>query len=96
MPSALWCTSMRTTVNPSKSGLSILVEFEEGFSTYRTAVPMPYAIRFFLQGLLVALGLLEQSSKLQKKLNNSEGEREEIAANLQRATQLYAPFLRKT
>ncbi|MHA2081616.1 MAG: hypothetical protein ACW99H_10780 [Candidatus Thorarchaeota archaeon] len=49
---------MKTKVNPSTKGKSLLVTFHEGYSTYTIVVPMPYAVKFFVDGITSALGLL--------------------------------------
>jgi hypothetical protein len=65
---------MKTKVNPSTKGKSLLVTFHEGYSTYTIVVPMPYAVKFFVDGLTSALGLLTQKNELQEKLSETEGQ----------------------
>jgi hypothetical protein len=48
---------------PSTKGKSLLVTFHEGYSTYTIVVPMPYAVKFFVDGLTSALGLLTQKNE---------------------------------
>lgn len=87
---------MKTRVNPSQKGQSILVTFHEGFSTYTIVVPMPYAIRFFVEGLVSALSLLTQKTDLQEKLSEAEEKKAEIQEGIRRAVSLFEQFLDKT
>lgn len=86
---------MKTKLNPSQKGSSILVTFHEGFSTYTIVVPMPYAVRFFVEGLTASLSLLKQKNELQKKLNEEEGQKAEIQEGIRRAVSLYEKILDK-
>ncbi|MHA2023366.1 MAG: hypothetical protein ACTSWQ_06865 [Candidatus Thorarchaeota archaeon] len=84
---------MKTRINQSKRGKSLLVTFQEGFSTYTIVVPMPYAIRFFAEGLLNGLQTLNQNEEVQSQLKRKEGEQAEIQETLRRAVKLYDDFL---
>ncbi|MHA1636469.1 MAG: hypothetical protein ACTSUO_06295 [Candidatus Thorarchaeota archaeon] len=86
---------MKTNTIQSKNGHSVLVDFEEGFSTYRIAVPMPYAVRFFLNGLVTSLGILSQKREVQQKLESKQGHKSEIQENLRRAVELYDAYLKE-
>lgn len=85
--------SMKTSINQSKKGNSIMVKFEEGFSTYTLAVPMPYATSFFLKGLLASLALLQQKKELQKKLDEKEGMKSEVLEGIRQAISIYDGIL---
>ncbi|MGY5854072.1 MAG: hypothetical protein RTU92_10930 [Candidatus Thorarchaeota archaeon] len=87
---------MKTNVHQSKKGNSLLLDFQEGFSTYKIAVPMPYAVEFFLGGLLMSLGLLSQKKDLQTKLDEKEGKKAEIQESLRKAVQLYETYLNQS
>ncbi len=86
---------MKTKVNPSQKGNSILITFHEGYSTYTIVVPMPYAVRFFVEGLTSSLSLLSQKNELQEKLNEGEGQKAEIQEGIRQAVSLYEQFLDK-
>jgi hypothetical protein len=85
---------VKTSVNLSKKGNSIMLSFEEGFSTYSIAVPMPYSASFFLKGLLTSLAALNQSKDLQKKLERKEGQKAEILEGIRKAIMLYENVLK--
>jgi hypothetical protein len=85
---------MKTRVNPSKNAKSLLVTFYEGFSTYTITVPMPYAIRFFADGLVNALLTLEENDEVKSQLESKEGEKAEIQELLRRAAGLYEKYLK--
>jgi hypothetical protein len=87
---------MKTKVNPSQKGKALLVTFHEGFSTYTIVVPMPYAVKFFVDGLTSALGLLTQKNELQEKLSETEGQKAEIQEGIRQAVSLFEQFLDKT
>ena len=61
--------TVKTTVNLSKKGNSIMLGFEEGFSTYSIAVPTPYTVSFFLRGLLIYLAALNRIKTSRRRLN---------------------------
>ena len=87
---------MKTRINQSKSNQSLLVTFYEGFSTYTITVPMPYAIRFFVEGLVSSLEALKQNDELQIKLSETDGQKAQIQEYLRKAVLLYDEFLTKT
>ena len=87
---------MKTKINQSKKGKSLLVTFYEGFSTYTITVPMPYAIRFFAEGLQLSLETLTHDSEMQSKLDEREGEKSEIQEYLRRSVRLFDELLKKT
>ncbi|MDF1537676.1 MAG: hypothetical protein P1Q69_02095 [Candidatus Thorarchaeota archaeon] len=87
---------MRTKVNTSKSGGSILAEITEGFSTYKVAVPMPLALNFFLDGLIASLGTLTEKKEVQERVASKQGQKAEIQEKLKLAIRLYEDFLGKT
>jgi hypothetical protein len=87
--------TVKARINQSKKGKSILVTIHEGFSTYTITVPLPYAIRFFSEGLLVGLESLQQNNELQKILNTNEGEKAEIQENLRKSVKLFEDLLKK-
>jgi hypothetical protein len=87
---------MKTRVNPSKSHQSILVTFHEGFSTYTITVPMPYAIQFFVEGIVSSLEALKQNDNVQKKLDELDGQKAQIQEYLRKAVLLYDEFLSKS
>ena len=87
---------MKTRINQSKKGKSLLVTFYEGYSTYTITVPMPYAIRIFAEGLQIGLETLSQDSELQSKLDEKEGEKSEIQEHLRRSVKLFDELLRNT
>ena len=89
-------SNMKTKINPSQQGNSILVTFHEGFSTYTIVVPMPYSVKFFVDGLIASLSLLGQKNELQKKLSEAEGQKAEIQEGIRRAVSLYEKILDKT
>jgi len=64
---------MKTRINQSKSGNSLLVTFHEGFSTYIITVPMPYAIQFFVEGLVTSLETLKGNPDAQETLDGTQG-----------------------
>ncbi|MHA2086319.1 MAG: hypothetical protein ACXABD_21450 [Candidatus Thorarchaeota archaeon] len=84
---------LKTRVNQSKSGNALLLTFHEGYSTYTITVPMPYAIRFFAEGLATALETLDKSQDSQTKLDSKDGEKAEIQEHLRKSAQLYERFL---
>jgi hypothetical protein len=87
---------MKTKINQSKKGKSLLVTFYEGFSTYTITVPLPYAIRFFAEGLQLGLEALSQDSEMQSKLDEREGEKSELQEYLRRSVKLFDELLRTT
>ena len=87
---------MKTRINQSKTGAALLLTFHEGFSTYTITLPMPYGVRFFVEGLQTALQTLNQTEALQGKLNARNGEKAEIQEGLRKAAALYDQFLSKT
>lgn len=87
---------LRTAVRPSKKGTSLLVDMIEGFSTYKVVIPMPYAIDFFLEGLVESLALLNQHKENGSKLAARVGQKAEIQDRLAQAIQLYEQFLSKS
>ena len=87
---------MKTRISQSKTGAALLLTFYEGFSTYTITLPLPYGVRFFVEGLQTALLTLSQSEDLQQKLNARNGEKAEIQEGLRKAAALYDQFLSKT
>jgi len=87
--------TVKTTVNLSKKGNSIMLGFEEGFSTYSIAVPTPYTVSFFLRGLLIYLAALEQNKDLQKKIEQKKGMKAEILEEIRKAFVLYENVLKE-
>jgi hypothetical protein len=85
---------MKTRINQSKQGKSLLLTFYEGFSTYTIVVPMPYAIRFFAEGLLASFETLLQNEEIQIKLKEKSGEKAEIQERLRKSMVLYEEFLK--
>ena len=86
---------MKTKINQSKSGKALLITFHEGFSTYTITVPMPYAIGFFVEGLVSSLETLTINVEMQQKLESTQGQKSQIQEFLRRANQLYEQYLRK-
>lgn len=86
---------MKTKINQSKSGNALLVTFHEGFSTYTVTVPMPYAVQFFVDGLVTSLETLRQNNEVQNKLEATQGQKAQIQEYLRRAVLLYDEFLPK-
>jgi len=72
-----------------------MVKFEEGFSTYTIAVPMPYATSFFLKGLMASLASLQQKKDLQKKLDEKEGMKSEVLEGIRQAISIYDEILKE-
>lgn len=72
-----------------------MVKFEEGFSSYSIAIPMPYATSFFLKGLLASLAGLQQKKELQKKIDEKEGLKSEILEGIRQAIQIYDGILKE-
>ena len=68
--------------------------FYEGYSKYTITVPMPYAIRFFADGLVNALHTLEVNDIVKSQLENKEGEKAEIQELIRRAAGLYENYLK--
>jgi hypothetical protein len=87
---------MKTRINQSKSNQSLLVTFYEGFSTYTITVPMPYAIRFFVEGMVSSLEALKQNDDVQNRLNELDGQKAQIQEYLRKAVLLYDEFLSKS
>ena len=87
---------LKTRINPSKKGKSLLLTFYEGYSTYSVTVPLPYAVRVFAEGIVASLETLNKSSDLQAKLDENEGEKAEIQEHLRKAVKLFDGFLKQT
>ncbi len=87
---------MKTRIYQSKTKKSLLVTFIEGFSTYTVTVPMPYAIRFFAEGINASLETLSQNVEVQSNLSKNDGEKAEIQERLRKSLQLFEEFLKKT
>jgi hypothetical protein len=87
---------LKTRINPSKKGKSLLLTFYEGYSTYSVTVPLPYAVRVFAEGIVASLETLNKSPDLQTKLDESEGEKAEIQEHLRKAVKLFDEFLKQT
>jgi hypothetical protein len=85
---------MKTKVTQSKTGKSVLVTFHEGFSTYTITIPMPYAIRFFAEGLLSTLQILSEREELRSILSCRDGEKAHIQEVMRKAGGLYDGFLK--
>ena len=88
--------TMRTKINISKNGHSILTEFTEGFSTYKVAVPMPLALNYFMEGLIASLSTLSENKEVQAKVSSKQGQKAEIQEKLRHAIKLYESFLEKS
>ena len=73
----------------------MLSSFYEGYSTYTITIPMPYAIRFFAEGLLSSLQMLSEIKELNTDLSNKDGEKAHIQEMLRKAVVLYDEFLKK-
>ena len=86
---------MKTRINSSKKGKSLLVTFYEGFSTYTITIPLPYAIRFFVEGLQSGLEVLCQDDALQTILTEREGNISEIQEGLRKSVTRFEEVLRK-
>ena len=86
---------MKTRINSSKKGKSLLATFYEGFSTYTITIPLPYAIRFFVEGLQSGLEVLCQDDALQTILTEREGEISEIQEGLRKSVKQFEEVLRK-
>ncbi len=84
---------MKTRINQSKSGNSLLVTFHEGFSTYTITVPMPYAIQFFVEGLVTSLETLKGNPDAQENLDGTQGQKAQIQEFLRQAVLLYDEFI---
>ncbi|MHA1769960.1 MAG: hypothetical protein ACTSXS_00025 [Candidatus Thorarchaeota archaeon] len=69
--------------------------FYEGFSTYTITVPMPYAIRFFAEGLLISMQTLHNNEDVSAKLSVREGEQIYIHKALRKSLDVYDEFLHK-
>lgn len=87
---------MITKIHESKKGTSLILEFQEGFSTYKIVIPMPYAVEFFLDGLLSSLALLCQKKDVQEKMESKEGKKAELQEKLRKAIGLYEEYLHQT
>ncbi len=85
---------MKTKVTQSKTGKSVLVTFYEGFSTYTITIPMPYAIRFFAEGLLSTLHMLSEIQEIKAILQSKDGETAHIQEVIRKAVGLYDGFLK--
>lgn len=66
----------------------------EGFSTYTIVVPMPYAIRFFVEGVHSALETLSQNEELQELLSKNDSEKALIQDHLRKSLGLFEDFLK--
>lgn len=86
---------MKTRINPSKKGKSLLVTFYEGFSTYSITIPLPYAIRFFAEGLHAGLETILQDEGLQFNLNEREGEKSEVQEHLRKSVKIFEELVKK-
>ena len=86
---------MKTRINQSKSGNSLLVTFHEGFSTYTVTVPMPYAIQYFVEGVVTSLETLKSSSEVQKNFDKNEGQKAQIQEHLRKAVLLFDEYMSK-
>ena len=87
---------LKTRINPSKKGKSLMLTIYEGYSTYSVTVPLPYAVRIFAEGIVASLETLNKSSDLQAKLEENEGEKAEIQEHLRKAVKLFDGFLKQT
>jgi hypothetical protein len=87
---------LKTRINPSKKGKSLMLTIYEGYFTYSVTVPLPYAVRVFAEGIVAALETLNQSPDLQAKLDENEGEKAEIQEHLRKAVKLFDGFLKQT
>jgi hypothetical protein len=87
---------LKTRIMQSKTGNSILLSFDEGFSNYRISVPMPYAIRFFADGLLASLDALLHNDEIKGRLSDKSGEKAETQEKLRKSIQLYEQYLKES
>ncbi|MBY8998314.1 MAG: hypothetical protein KGD60_11330 [Candidatus Thorarchaeota archaeon] len=85
---------MKTRINPSKKGKSLLLTFYEGFSTYTITVPMPYAVQVFAECLHTAFVTLLQSEELQSSLSERDADKAEIQDHLMNSLKLFDEFLK--
>ena len=85
---------MKTRTTQSKTGKSMLLTLYEGFSTYTITLPMPYAIRFFAEGLLSSLQMLSEVEELKTTLSGKDGEKAHIQEVLRKAVRSYEGFLK--
>ena len=85
---------MKYKIVPSKNTKSLLLTLYEGYSTYTIVVPMPYAIRFFAEGLQSSLETLQQNEDSQTKLNEAGGEKAEIQERLRKSIALFEEYLK--
>ncbi len=66
---------MKTRINQSETGKSLLITLIEGFSTYTVTVSMPYAVRFFAEGIAESL---IQNNEVQSNLIKNGDQKTEI------------------
>jgi hypothetical protein len=92
--SPTWGVNVKTRIVQSKSGKSLLVTFHEGFSTYTITVPMPYAIRFFVNGFHSALETLHQNKEMLNALAENDTEKFQIQDQLKKSLVLFDDFLK--
>lgn len=90
---ALKVNLMKTRITQSKKARSVLLTVYEGYSTYSITLPMPYAIRFFIEGLLSALEALDRNEEVQGKLAEKEGETADLQRLLMKAVENFDGFL---
>jgi uncharacterized protein YgfB (UPF0149 family) len=57
---------------------------------------MPYAIQFFVEGIVSSLEALKQNDNVQKKLDELDGQKAQIQEYLRKAVLLYDEFLSKS
>ncbi|NWF96380.1 MAG: hypothetical protein HXY34_09595 [Candidatus Thorarchaeota archaeon] len=85
---------LKTRLTQSKKGRSLLLTFHEGFSTYTITLPMPYAVRFFAEGLVSSLEMLHEQSDVRKELASKDGEKAFIQEMIRKAAGLLERLLK--
>jgi len=84
---------LKTRLTPSKKGKSLLLTVYEGFSTYTVTLPMPYAVRFFAEGLVSSLEMLNERTESGTELSGKDSEKAFIQDLIRKAVQSYETFL---
>jgi hypothetical protein len=87
---------MKTRINQSKTGQSLLVTFHEGFSTYTITIPLSYSVRFFAEGITSALQTVIQNDNAISELEKRDGELAEIQEYLLKSNRLFDDLLKKS
>jgi hypothetical protein len=63
---------LKTRINQSKKGKSLLLTFYEGYSTYSVTIPLPYAVRVFAEYIVTSLETLNQEPKPEEFIELNE------------------------